>query len=84
MKLHPATKKARAILRKMGFDTSLRSTLTLQMPGEVCERPFFIDIEISQHHHDVARLNLCPQLQDGHSLFNRLHELHMHEFTYQE
>ena len=77
MKSHPATKEARKILKKAGFNTFQVGTLSLhvQYTGrEYIDRALIVDIVCSAHE-EKAKLDVC-WLSDSHPMYAEVSKLH--------
>ena len=83
MRMHPATKVARKILKAAGFNTFEVGSraLHVQYTGrEYIERPLIIDIILSAHE-DKAKIDVC-WLSDAHPMYAEVSKLHGTVFNY--
>ena len=78
MKLHPALKAARAVMRKAGIDTHQVGTLALHVVcpyerGVYNERPLIVDIKLSANEDGLGKFDVC-YLSDAHTMYKAVSE----------
>lgn len=78
MKLHPALKEARKLMRKSGIDTHEVGSLSLHVVcpyqrGVYNERPLIVDIVLSHNEDGLAKFDIC-YLSDAHSMYKDVSE----------
>ena len=77
MRLHPATKAARKVLKQAGIDTLEVGTLSLHAiyrGQDYTTRPLIIDIKVSAYE-DKAKLDVS-WLSDSHPMYAEASKLH--------
>lgn len=74
MKLHPALKAARLLMRKAGIDTHQVGSLALHVVcpyvrgGPYNERPLIVDLLLSANEDGLAKFDIC-YLSSDHSMY---------------